>query len=266
MNVVLVYWMAGLLGAGGIGAFASRHAELRRRWLTRTAAIAAVLVVASALGTTGGALLGAGCAAVCALEYGRLVRLPSPDRLVLVAGATAVPLVALFAPGMPGRLAVGAVLVAALPALLAQDARGGGRRAGAVLFGLLWLAPFAGLVLLGPAAVPLAVAVGVADVAAWCGGRLLRGPGLSRLSPAKTWGGVVGSAVGGLATLAALGHLSWPLAVAVVVGAPLGDLVESMVKRTAAVKDAGSWLPGFGGLLDRVDSLLAVLAIALMLS
>lgn len=265
MNVALLYWMAGLLGAGGIGAFASRRAELRRRWLTWTA-IAAVLAVASALGAVGGALLGAGCAAVCALEYGRLARLPSPDRFLLAACAAAVPPVALLAPGLLGRFPVAAAIVAALPALLAQDARTGGRRAGAVLFGLLWLAPFAGLVLLGTAAVPLAVAVGVADVTAWCGGRLLRGPALSRLSPAKTWGGVVGSAVGGVATLAALGHLTWPLAVAVVVGAPLGDLVESMVKRTAAVKDAGSWLPGFGGLLDRVDSLLAVLAIALVLS
>lgn len=265
MNVVLLSWMAGLLGVGGIGAFASRRTELRRRWLTWVA-IAAVLVTVSALGSVGGALLGAGCAAACAFEYGRLARLPRPDRTVLVAGAVTTPVVALLAPGVLGRCAVAAVLVAALPALLAQDAKSGGRRAGALLFGLLWLAPFAGLVLLGDAAVPLTVAVGVADVTAWCGGKLLRGPALSRLSPAKTWGGVVGSAVGGVAVLAALGHLTWPLAAAVVVGAPLGDLVESMVKRTAGVKDAGRWLPGFGGLLDRVDSLLVALAIALVLS
>lgn len=120
--------------------------------------------------------------------------------------------------------------------------------------------------LLGPSALALCLAVALADVAAWGGGRLLGGPHLSPLSPAKRWGGVVTGAVCGLAVLAAAGALTPGYAVAVAVGAPLGDLLESMLKRGARVKDTGGWLPGFGGLLDRIDSLLIALAVAVVLS
>jgi phosphatidate cytidylyltransferase len=61
----------------------------------------------------------------------------------------------------------------------------------------------------------------------------------------------------GLGAAALLG-----LALVVAVGAVWGDLLESLVKRAAGAKDAGAWLPGFGGLLDRVDSLVVVLPLS----
>jgi phosphatidate cytidylyltransferase len=107
--------------------------------------------------------------------------------------------------------------------------------------------------------------VGADTGAFYVGSAIGRHPLAPRVSPNKTWEGVVGGVLGSVAG-ALVAHLwfftSLSLTAAVVAGlliaaaAVLGDLAESVVKRAAGAKDASNLLPGHGGLLDRADSLL----------
>ena len=105
----------------------------------------------------------------------------------------------------------------------------------------------------------------VGDTAAYLVGKSIGShPFFPKVSPRKTMEGAVGGVVFGTLTgmgvgIVALG-LSWPLAVALglltSLAATFGDLAESLVKRQAGAKDSGNLIPGHGGALDRVDSLL----------
>ena len=134
--------------------------------------------------------------------------------------------------------------------------------------------------------------VWVADVAAYFSGRALGGHFFARklapgISPGKTWEGVVGALVGvlimafawraidaggrtlGGSLYSRLGSVSPIFLVVSVVFLTtmgvVGDLLESLFKRAAGVKDSGVLLPGHGGVLDRIDALLPVLPLALLL-
>ena len=89
---------------------------------------------------------------------------------------------------------------------------------------------------------------------------------IPHISPGKTWEGLAGGAAGGvIAALLLSGFLGLSWAQAVVLGllictaAVAGDLCESLIKRAVGVKDSGNLIPGHGGILDRVDSILFVL-------
>ena len=102
------------------------------------------------------------------------------------------------------------------------------------------------------------------DTMAFFGGRLIGGPKLAaRLSPSKTWSGfVIGITSGAVLGLLVAPHSGCGgcIVVAGLLGGALsqaGDLFESSLKRRFGVKDAGSLIPGHGGLMDRLDGFIA---------
>lgn len=105
-----------------------------------------------------------------------------------------------------------------------------------------------------------------ADTAAFFIGRAWGRHSLAaKISSGKTWEGAVGGFLGAIAVsliLVLLLGLSIPYWQTVILGAligivaPLGDLAESMLKRSTGLKDSGTLIPGHGGLLDRLDSIL----------
>jgi len=130
--------------------------------------------------------------------------------------------------------------------------------AGLALLSLLRTAPLNLLILFA--------LVWSADVFAYAGGkRWGRRRMCARVSPGKTWEGLgVGVCVTLILALVLNHAFAWqtteaaaPLIMLTIAAAVTGDLFESLIKRLRQVKDSGSWLPGHGGVLDRVDSVVA---------
>ncbi|CAI9103625.1 OLC1v1002146C1 [Oldenlandia corymbosa var. corymbosa] len=102
-----------------------------------------------------------------------------------------------------------------------------------------------------------------ADTCAFAGGKAFGRTPLTNISPKKTWEGALTGLGGCVATTVLLSKmLSWPISLPSAVafgflnfvGSLFGDLIESVIKRDAGVKDSGTLIPGHGGILDRVDS------------
>ncbi|HEX8959481.1 MAG TPA: phosphatidate cytidylyltransferase [Solirubrobacterales bacterium] len=291
VDTATVVLLAGpALGLGGAGAFGvarrGRATGLRPRTaLARAgsyAALALVLLIAIRLGIYGVAVLLGIIAALGLFEWGRLFDLPL-RHLVALEAANVLVFAAITVAGEGAAAWLVALLVlvgAALPVVRADTGRGirdfGIGAVGVALISVL-LAHGVGLAIVfgetGLALVAaLAVACAFSDVGAFVVGRTFgRHPLAPSLSPSKTREGVIGNFLGaaiGIALFlpAIVPTLGWPYCLALVPlvagGSLWGDLLESAAKREAGVKDAGAWLPGFGGILDRVDSLLITVALA----
>ena len=114
------------------------------------------------------------------------------------------------------------------------------------------------------------------DTGAYAAGLLLgRHKMAPRISPKKTWegfgGSILAALIAGILMVTLLLHLSIldgiVFGIAIALTATLGDLTESLIKRDLGIKDISNWLPGHGGFLDRLDSVLpsAAMAYALFL-
>jgi phosphatidate cytidylyltransferase len=246
-----------------------------------SAAVLAPTAIAAAW--FGGASLAALTLVAAALMGWEWARLTQDGRLgafgVLVV-ATEIAGVGAAAFGFPraGTLLVlaGAFIAAAVPQGIATGTRVwtamGVLWIGIPSIALLWIASDPEL---GRATVlwlfPLVWAI---DSAAYVAGRTIGGPRLApRWSPKKTWSGAAGgiaaaAAVGAIAArvlgISVLSPVLWTsLGLAVV--EQLGDLAESAAKRRFGVKDTSGLIPGHGGFLDRLDGMLAVLAVTALL-
>lgn len=102
------------------------------------------------------------------------------------------------------------------------------------------------------------------DTGGWAFGIMWgKHPMAPKISPKKSWEGFAGSLVfsiaagiGGMVWLGGAWWLGIPLALLTTVAGTFGDLIESLIKRDVGLKDMSNMLPGHGGLMDRLDSLL----------
>jgi phosphatidate cytidylyltransferase len=259
--------------------------RLRQR-IASAAALAPVAIAAVWFGWPWLPLVTVAAAALMAWEWGRLCQRVKPEiaaavpvRIVLV-GVVIAP-VATAALAGAGSAVVACLLGAGIVYWTA--CRAAGIEPCWAALGALWVAlPCVAFLWLSGEAVGgratllwVFAAVWATDIGAYAFGRVVGGPRLApRWSPRKTWAGLVGgmacAALTGAATALILGISSaLPLALlsaGLAVVEQFGDLAESVAKRRFGVKDSSSLIPGHGGLLDRLDGLLAVLPTVALLT
>jgi len=249
--------------------------------LQRRVASALVLApIALAAIWFGGALFGlfVGLAAMIVLFEWLRMALSGLGLLELAGflGQFVVVILALFAGNGAAEIALAVLIAAAALAALLGAASwwlvGGLAYSGLPLVSLLALREdqdwgFAAVIL-------VAVVVWATDIAAYFCGRAIGGPKLwPAVSPKKTWAGAIGGALAAVASAMVVASvLGFPniaaiaaIAAALSIGAQGGDLLESSIKRHFGAKDSGDIIPGHGGIMDRVDGLIAASVLAALI-
>lgn len=260
---------------------AGRRAAALRLRIISALVLAPIGLAAAWFGPPLLSLVVAVAAGLMAWEWGRLCRIGGAGGSAILAAIIAVVVAGVIAAalGLP-RLALA---IAALGSAAVALASRGGFEAVLVACGMLWIAlPSIALVWLAldPRAgwettIWLLAIVWATDIGAFAAGRTFGGPRLApRISPNKTWSGLLGgivcaAAVGGVAGVILDSAYAIPLMLlsgGLAIVAQIGDLAESVAKRHFGVKDSSGLIPGHGGLLDRLDGMLAVIPAVALLS
>lgn len=232
--------------------------------------LAPFVLAATYVGTPLFELLVAAAALAMSWEWSRVC---NAGRFTAVGGVFAATILLALALGATDGYDIAVVVLGTGAVATAITARAGGAghpgwttvgviAVGVCCLALIWLrtAPVAGMA----AIIWLLGTVWATDIGAYVTGRLLGGPRLApRISPNKTWAGLLGGVVCAASWGAAWGTLTGAgMAGAVVISAiaaviaQVGDLGVSAVKRRFSVKDASRLIPGHGGMLDRLDGFL----------
>lgn len=251
-------------------------AKRRRDWIFRPlfgVMMAGLALAAIFGGTTYVAMLAAVAAVLAAREWHRIVAGGPSEAVYLSVAAILFALADFLFYGriLPAALVLGAATIGIFVIQTVRRKSPLWHAVGALYIGIPALAlvalrgePHGSWLILG-----LFLTVWATDTGALVAGNLIGGPKLApQISPNKTWAGFFGGVAAAAAVAAVIvlfaggrGLIAAALGGGLAVSAHLGDLLESAFKRRFAVKDSSDLIPGHGGVLDRIDSTLAAVAV-----